>query len=106
MCRIRRKRLGILSDGVIHLLDNTRSHLLSKLKNCCKSSVEGILEPLPIDLAPVNISFFPNLKENLFGKVTSVSDVETAAEIVSMGGDMIFTKPGCTSYCVQINAPK
>ncbi|GBO23371.1 hypothetical protein AVEN_19492-1, partial [Araneus ventricosus] len=84
---IRRKRLGMLSDGVILL--NGSTILLAKLKNCCESSSgkSGVTPYIP-DSAP-NLGC-----KHLSGtRFPSESDVKRVAENWLKTQDIISAKP-------------
>ncbi|GBL69904.1 hypothetical protein AVEN_157628-1 [Araneus ventricosus] len=79
---MRRKRPGILSDGVIFLHDNTSPYCSQNSRIAPKVQV-GNLEPPPYspDLARSDYFLFPKLKDRLSGiNFSSDSDVNTAAE--------------------------
>ncbi|GBM86068.1 hypothetical protein AVEN_3894-1 [Araneus ventricosus] len=88
----------MISDGVIFLHDNGRSHTTQELKDCHKSS-SGSLEPSPYspDLARSDYFLFPKLKEQLSRtRFSSDSDVKTAAENWLNG-------LGCDFYQAELN---
>ncbi|GBM12319.1 hypothetical protein AVEN_116765-1 [Araneus ventricosus] len=74
---IRRKRPGILSDGVILLHDNTI--LIAKLKNCCQSS-SGKSRATPY--SPDSASNLDSKQGNLVSgaRFSSESDAKTVVE--------------------------
>ncbi|GBM82017.1 hypothetical protein AVEN_204026-1 [Araneus ventricosus] len=89
--RIRRKRLGMLSDGVIHLHDNTRPQTARKAQNLLQKLKwevwsHSLYSP---DLAPSEYLLFPKLKEHLSG--TRSPQIQLP-RIGSMGGDVISTQ--------------
>ncbi|GBO37040.1 hypothetical protein AVEN_174791-1 [Araneus ventricosus] len=96
----------MLSDGVILLLHNSRSHNPRKTQEFLQKFKWEVWSPTPPLIQPRNgrQRLFPfwKLKEHLSGtRFSSDSDVKTAAENWLKGQGRDFYR---TRSCVQINA--
>jgi hypothetical protein len=77
---IKRKRLGLLTKGVLILHDNARPHVATATQELLKCFWRTVLEhpAYSPDLAPRDFHLFPALKDHLAGYKFSSDDVKTA----------------------------
>lgn len=102
---IRRKRPGMLSEGVILLHDNARPHTARQTQDLLQTfkwEVWNHPPPYSPDLAPSDYCLFPKLKEHLSGtRFSSDSDVKTAAENWLNGQGRDFYQAGLNKLVLR-----